>query len=254
MMNKNTFDLSFFDCNAFIGKHINPYTESLFGAEIFTKVMKASGISKSMIYHSAAVSYDPSFGNKLLVDEVKNREELFPVWIAVPEHFYTENDAENFFWKMKKNKISAIKLFPRYHNFTLVNGAMDNLFTFFDKEEIPILVNQEDISWEEINYILERFKKIPLLLQNVAYQMERFIVPLFNKYNNIYLDISRYHVYDGVEYICNRFGSERLLFGSGMPVFSPEPIMMMVENAKISFQEKQNISSQNLLRILKNDK
>lgn len=252
-MNKNTNELSFFDNNAFIGKQINPYTESSFEVKILVDSLKASGVSKSLIFHSASVTYDPSHGNMLLLEEAKNRVELYLLWVAVPEHCYTENDAEVFFLEMKKNNISAIKIFPRYHNFTLINGAMDHLLSLLDEKEIPLLINQEEISWEEINYLMGNYKKIPFMLQNVAYQMERFIVPSLNKHKNVYLDISRYYVHGGNEYICNRLGSERLLFGSGMPVFSQEPIMMMLNNAKISLQQKQNISSENLLRLLKND-
>ena len=249
-MNEIFSEITFFDNNAFIGKHLNPYTAPIFNLATLIDTMKISGVSKSLIYHSASVSYDPSYGNKLLINETKDGKELSLVWVAVPEHCYTENDTELFYAEMKRNNIAAIKIFPRYHNFTLIHGAMDNLLTLLDENEIPLLVNQEEISWEEINYLLKNYKKIPFILQNVAYQMERFVVPLFSKYNNIYIDISRYHVYNGVEYLCSRFGSERLLFGSGMPVFSPEPIMMMINNVKISLREKQNISSENLLRLL----
>lgn len=251
-MNIHADELTFFDNNAFIGKHHNPYAESYFGVNILKNAIKESGLSKSMLYHSASVFYDPSYGNQLLIKEAINITGLYLVWIAIPENCYTEIDAENFFSEVEKNNISAIKIFPRYHNFTLINDAIDCLLSYLNEKEVPLLVDQEEISWEELNYILENYSNIPLLLQNTGYRMERYITPLLKKYKNFYFDISRFQVQGGIEFLCSQFGSRQLLFGSGMPIFSPEPIMMMINNARISLQEKQNISSENLSRLLKN--
>lgn len=246
-------ELSFFDCNAFIGIHNNPYIESPFGVRALEKNIEDSGLQECMIYHSASVLYDPAYGNELLIEQAKNKIGLYFVWVVVPEYFNTERETEFFFSKVIENKISAIKIFPRYHSFNLTNGSMDNFLSYLNSKRIPLLVDQEEISWEEISYILKNHPDIYLLLQNVGYRMERYISPFLEKYKNFYLDISRYQAHGGIEYLCGRFGSERLLFGSAMPIFSPEPIMTMIYNAKVSWQEKENISSKNLLRLVNHD-
>ncbi|MHB1688223.1 MAG: amidohydrolase family protein [Ignavibacteriaceae bacterium] len=249
-MNLITKDLSFFDCNAFIGSHQNPYVDSPFELNMLEDTIKTSGLNGSLVYHSASVLYDASYGNKKLIEGTKNKSDLYLVWVAIPELCNSEKEAELFFSQIIENKISSIKIFPRYHNYNVCTGALDKLLSFLDGEKISLLVNQEEISWDEITYILGKFKNIPFLLQNTGYRMERFTIPFFNMYKNFYLDISRYQAHGGIEYLCSQFGSERIFFGSGMPLFSPEPIMMMINNANISLEEKQNISSKNLLRLL----
>ncbi|MGD8780961.1 MAG: amidohydrolase family protein [Ignavibacteria bacterium] len=245
-------ELSFFDCNAFIGKHQNPYTKEFFGADMLCEKIRTSGLQKSLIYHSASVLYDAAYGNQLLTDETNNKADLYLVWIAVPEFFCKEEETKVFFEKVKKNNISAIKIYPRYHDFIINNGALDKMFSALQSENIPLLVAQEEISWDELNYIFEKFPGLPLVLQNIGYRLERIVAPYLNKYDNFYMDISRYQVHGGIEYLCYIYGSEHLLFGSGMPIFSAEAIMMMIDKADISLSEKQNISSNNLLRLLKN--
>ena len=252
-MNEITKDLSFFDCNAFIGNHQNPYIESPFELNMLEEVIKVSRLSGSLIYHSASVLYDASFGNKKLIEELTNKSNLYLAWIAVPELCNSDKEAEIFFSQIVENKISAIKIFPRYHNYNLFNGTIDNLLSFMNEKKIPLLVNQEEILWEEITYILKYFKNLPFLLNNSGYRLERYITPLLNNHRNFNLDISRYQAHGGIEYLCSRFGSEQIFFGSGMPIFSPEPIMMMINHANISVEDKQNISGKNLLRLLNRD-
>ena len=245
-----TKNLSFYDCNIFIGRHQNPYTVSPFGLNTLEDTIQAYGLKGGLIYHSASVLYDASYGNKLLIEEAKNKPALQLTWIAIPEFSVSKKESENFLTKLKENKISALKIFPRYHNFNVINGAIDMLLHSINEERIPLLVDQEEISWDEISYILRKFQEIPFILQNTGYRMERYIIPFFNKYTNFYFDISRYQAHGGIEYLCRQFGSERILFGSGMPVFSPESIMMMIKNADLSIKEKRNISFKNISRLL----
>lgn len=245
--------LFFFDCNAFIGRHQNPFVDSPFEFNMLEDSIKASGLKASLVYHSASVLYDASYGNKKLIEETKNKSALYLVWVAIPELCNSKKEAELFFSQITGNKIYAIKIFPRYHNYNVFSGVIDKLLSFLGEKKIPLLVNQEEISWDEIIYILGKFDNVPFLLQNSGYRMERYLTSLLHKYKNLNLDISRYQAHGGIEYLCSQFGSERIFFGSGMPVFSAEPIMMMIDNAQILLEEKQNISSKNLLRLLSLD-
>ena len=252
-MIKSENNLSFFDCNAFIGKHNNPYNHSPFTIAMLQDSLRNSGINNSLIHHSASVGYDAGYGNKILVEEIKGFSSLNICWAAVPEMCLSEQQAESFFDQMKGNRVSAIKIFPRGHDFIIQNGSLNHLLSILDKNRVPLLVSQEKISWDEIIYILDSFKNLPFLLLNSWYRMERYVSPLLKKYNNFYIDISRYQAHGGIEYLFSEFGSEKLLFGSCMPIFSAEPIMMMIKCADISYNDKENIAGKNLMRILNCD-
>jgi predicted TIM-barrel fold metal-dependent hydrolase len=253
-MIKSENNLSFFDCNAFIGKHNNPYNASPFTSDMLEQSIINSSIKSSLVHHSASVYYDAFYGNKILIEEIKGKSFAANLcWVVVPEMCNSEKEAESFYDQMKQYKISAIKIFPRYHYFILRSGSLDNLFNILNKNHIPLLISQEETSWDEILYILDTFKNLPFILLNSWYRMERYISPLLRKYKNFNLDISRYQTHGGIEYLCSNYGSERLLFGSSTPIFSPESVMMMIAHADISHTEKENIAGKNLMRLLNCD-
>ena len=63
-------NLTFFDCNSFIGKHQNPYISSTFEIGDLINTNTSSRISGSLIFHSASVLYDSSFGNQILIKAI----------------------------------------------------------------------------------------------------------------------------------------------------------------------------------------
>jgi len=245
-------DLTFFDSNVSIGKHKNPYAESPFSAKAAAALLGAQPeVSGMLVFHSAAVMYDAFRGNRQLIEETEGRPGLHRIWVALPDIAGNDQDAAGFVTEMRKRKIAAVKIFPRTHNFALTNQGLDPLLSLLSEKALPLFSDQEEISWEEIQYILKSFPKLPFVLTNVGYRLGRYIDPLMKGYRTFHLEISRYQMHRGLEELCRKFGSERLLFGSGMPVFSPEPVMMMVESARISVRDKRNIAEANLRRVLR---
>ncbi len=245
-------DLTFFDSNVFIGKHKNPYAESPFSAQAAVALLGAQpNVSGILVFHSAAVMYDAVRGNRQLIEETEGRPGLHRIWVALPDIAGNEQDAAGFVTEMQKRMVAAVKIFPRTHNFTLMNQGLDPLLSLLNEKALPLFSDQEEISWEEIQLILKSFPKLPFVLTNVGYRLGRYIDPLMKRYRTFHLEFSRYQMHRGLEELCRKFGSEQLLFGSGMPVFSPEPVKMMVESARISLQDKRNIAEANLRRVLR---
>ena len=71
---------------------------------MLNEVIKSSGLICGLVYHSAAVLYDATYGNQLLVKELKAAPELQLVWVAMPDFCISENDAGNFVQQLKENK------------------------------------------------------------------------------------------------------------------------------------------------------
>lgn len=247
-------DLTFFDSNVFLGKHENPYAGSPFTPVAAQSLLGAQDrLSGMLVFHSSAKLYDAPHGNRRLLEETEGREGLHRMWVALPDVAGNEHDAARFVSEMRHHSVEAVRIFPRTHNFTLMNQSLDPLLSMLNEKAIPLFSDQEEISWEEVHYVVKSFPKLPFVLTNAGYRLGRYIDPLMRRYQTFHLEISRYQVHRGLEELCRKFGSERLLFGSGLPVFSPEPVMMLVESASISSQDRQNIAGANLRRILRRD-
>ena len=50
--------------------------------------------------------------------------------------------------------------------------------------------------------------------------------------------------------MCRRFGAERLVFGTTMPLFDPGPAVAMIWGAQLPLADKKLIASENLQRII----
>lgn len=242
--------LIFFDANVFIGKHENPYTASPFSVNHLSEIVERNGFDKVLAYHSAAVLYEASYGNRVLIEETQDTSFLRRVWVALPEYSTNTEAAEQFITSAQKYSLAAIKVFPRRHNFSIKNRSLDPLLSVLSENRIPLFADQEEIGWDEVGYILDSFPGVKFVLSNTGYRLGRFIYPLLSSYPNFHLEISRFQVHRGLEEMCRLFGSKQLLFGSGLPIFSPEPPMMMIHSAEISTEDKRNIAGENLRRLL----
>lgn len=242
--------LNFFDANVFIGKHPNPFAASPFRVSHLAEFLGRNRLNEVLAYHSASVLYEASYGNRILIEETQTTNFLHRVWVALPEYGINTEAAEQFIATAGKYLIAAIKIFPRTHNFTVKNRSLDPLLSVLSEKRVPLFADQEEIGWDEVGYILDSFPRLKFILMNTGYRLGRFVYPLLRRYPNFHLEISRFQVHRGLEEMCRLFGSKQLLFGSGLPVFSPEPPMMMIHSAEISMQEKRNIAGENLRRLL----
>ncbi|RMD93399.1 MAG: hypothetical protein D6814_15735 [Calditrichaeota bacterium] len=247
--------LNFFDANVFIGRHSNPYTPSPFSVENALEVLQSrQGITGMLVYHSAAVAYDPVFGNQLLIKETREVKELKRVWVAVPDFAIEKNRLTIWDAEMHEHNVVAVKIFCHTHNFRIESHSLDVLLEQLEAKSIPLMVDQVEIPWSGLAYILNNFPSLPVVLMGVGYRLIRDVDAFLRRFDNLYLEISRYQVHRGIESFCRRFGSKRLIFGSGLPVFSPEPAMMMVASAAIGREEKMDIAGENLRRLLHHEK
>ncbi len=243
-------ELCFWDANAFLGPHSNPFAPSPFGVEETLHTMDDTGVNAMMLYHVVGFAYSPSAGNRMLAEILPQQTRLLGCFIAAPEMLDSELALNELLADFEEHGFAAVRVFCRRHHFFLANGSLDALFAVMSERQLPLIVEQPEISWDDLLYVLRRFPRLPVILAAVGYRLGRIIEPLLRQYPHLHLELSRYHVHRGLEYLLSQFGDERFLFGSGLPLFSPQPIMLMIRCARIPDAAKQRIASGNLRRIL----
>ena len=73
---------------------------------------------------------------------------------------------------------------------------------------------------------------------------------ILKKFDNLFIEIFGYKVHQGLEEVCKEFGAHRLIYGSGMPVFSGSAAVNVINYARIGDQEKRMIAFENLEALL----
>ena len=240
----------FFDCNCRIGRRCVGFTGEFSTVTSLIKEMGYFGIERALVYHSLAMEYDPTTGNEQLLKDIGEREELEPCWVLMPDHTEEMVSADKIVGQMLTKRIRAARMFPRKYRFSLATWNAGEILSTLNHHRIPLFIDMDQICWQEVYDICTEWAKLPLIITNANYGMDRMVYPLLRKLDNLYLEISHYPIFRGLEMICQKFGASRLLFGTRMPEFDAGSVLTMVAFASISQDEKDLISRKNLESLL----
>jgi predicted TIM-barrel fold metal-dependent hydrolase len=246
-------NLKFFDCNCSFGMRGVVDPGSFYKVEDLVKRMESYGIEKALVYHSMAREYSPKEGNRMLIEEIKPYKQLIPLWTIMPHHTGEFPTPSELIKEMKENEIKAATMFPAAseQGFSLANWNCGELLSALEKHRIPLIIAMDQFaSWNEIYDFCSSYHGLSVVLTNVTYRIDRNLYPILKKLDNIYIETSGYKAHNGIEEICAAFGAKRLIFGSGMPVFSGSAAVSVLNYARISNKEKQSIAFENLNNIL----
>jgi len=230
-------------------------------------LMDSKKIDKAVVSSVGAITYrNTQAGNEELAEEVRGHSDrLIP--FAVINPFYTgwQDDLkichEEFGMK-------GLRLYPKWHNYQLSNPCCRELVNDATERgmviSIPIrvednrqrswLLNIPDITLKEIVELVKAHPKARFILLNgIGYTR----CPLGRKDNdlpaNYVIGLSRLSAVLANELgqLITNLGTERVMFGTGMPFNYPDPALVKIEVLDASEADKEKIFSQNAMTWLK---
>lgn len=241
--------LDFFDCNCQIGRAGAPVAGGPVTAKEIVDVLAPMGIRRALVYSVVAKELHPNEGNPLVLDDVKESP-LVPCWAALPSSTGEQGTPAEFVAKMQENGVKAVRLFPATHSFCLADWCIGPLLEELEVKRVPVFVESAQTNYDQISGALKAFPKLRLTVIRPAYRSDRFIYPLMEKYEHFSIETSNYAVSGGIEAICRRFGSSRLIFGTATPYYSAGAAVSPITYADIDDTDKQAIAGGNLERLL----
>ncbi len=245
--------LELFDCNARIGRWSAPRPEQFTELEDLLAVYDSVGISKGLVYHSWAWEWSPARGNQRLLEEIGGNDRLHPCFVALP-HATREQEPPDEFAAKVHEFAGAVRIFPNMHQWRLGEWCAGELFDALEEQRVPVLLHISEAGWDDIAALLAAHPKLPLIILGTYYRVDRYLYPLWEKHENLYLEANTYGVFRGIEAVCERFGAERFVFGTGLPDLEPGAPIAQVTYAEIPDEDKRTIASGNLERLLAGEK
>jgi len=230
-----------FDANVRLG-HSGVHGElALDGVELIRE-MDRFGIQQALVSHLEAEEYDAAEGNLALARELNGR--ITPAWAALPEPGFMEG--------LPAHKPFAVRLFYglQKHNFSSSAWCSGELYEYLQSHSILTLIAREAIEWDALSQLLKGFPRLPILLLETGYRVDRYLFPLFRQHPNLYIDTSTYVAHRQLESFVDRYGSERLVFGSRLPLYTPGAALAVLATARISEEAKLLIAGGTLRRLL----
>jgi len=251
-------ELVYIDSWAVVGKPGPKDPETPWSTEDLLADMERCGIHGALVSHALAREYDPVYGNRLLLDELRKSERLFGCWVLMPHHTGEMPEADVLVDEMEAHGIRAAKMFPSSHLYDFSEEVCGGIFTALERRRIPLLIEsgqalggRNEASLADIDRLCRAHPQLPVLLQGAKWDSARFVLPLLERHSNLYLEFSSYQSNRGIEFLRDRIGVERLLFGTQWPEKSPGAARAFIDYAQITPEERRAIAGGNLARLLK---
>lgn len=255
--------LVFFDANCRIGRSVTPNPHAPVTPEDLIREMDYAGIAEAMVYHAfGAIHLLPAQGNEQLIKDIAGYDRLHPAWILTPWNTGEMGPADKLVPVMIQQGVRLARFF-----FSPYIGYVDYFALFLYRpllevlayHHLPVILEfyqtpthePSPTDWENIVKVCREFPALPLILAGPKLTMlNRYFYYCFDQFANFHVELSGYQVHQGIEAVCRRFGGNKLIFGSGMPFYSPGQAITYLLSADISEEHRAMIAGGNLRRLL----
>ncbi|WP_232661296.1 amidohydrolase family protein [Pseudonocardia sp. TRM90224] len=166
--------------------------------------MERLGIDSALVTHTIGLYSDPQAGNDALAQLTDPR--LIPVPVVVPGVAGADVHAAG---------ARLVRLCPQRHRFDLTGPIA--LRTLGDLG-VPVAVDFEETSPAELRTLAGHLTELRMLVLNPGYRHLRALAELLAVAPNVWTEIGTVNTEGGVEWLAERFGAQRLVFGTGAPV------------------------------------
>ena len=223
-------------------------------AELLSE-MDRCGIDEAVVYCQSMIDVAPAYGNKaFLADERNYTGRLKGTLTVLPSVSDKGFEVENLLNTMKKHNLFALRANPKLNRFFLDGVTCGDLLDACVEKNIPLYLSPRD-GWEHIFGVLKEFPALTVIIHNYGlWGSDRYFFPLVRAYKNVYVDTSDYQETDGIKAFVDKFGGERMLFGTNYPMDNMGGPKAMLLSSRIKPEDKENIAYRNAERLLKSVK
>jgi predicted TIM-barrel fold metal-dependent hydrolase len=116
---------------------------------------------------------------------------------------------------------------------------------------IPLVVPFGQSDWEEIERLCGEHTSLPVIVAGLNYRQLRFLLPLWEKYHNLFVDLSWFSIHDGLAYLAERGVLRQVLFGTNYPLYEPGAAVTMVTYANLQDEERRMVAGGTLRELIR---
>jgi predicted TIM-barrel fold metal-dependent hydrolase len=242
--------LSFFDCNCMIGKRADRKESEPWSLQDLLADMDTYGISDALVTHAMSRDYDAAAGNQELSRLIGGTKGLHSCWAILPPSSHEMAAPEAFLREMLTNDVVATIAYPHTHNFSLSAWSLGPLLSAFAEYRIPLLIRFGQSDWEEIERLCGTHPSLPVIITGLNYRQLRFLLPLWERYHNLFVDLSWFSIHDGLAYLAEQGVLRQVLFGTNYPLYDPGAAITMVTYANLEEEERRMVAGGTLRELI----
>jgi hypothetical protein len=244
--------LGFFDGSLWLGKPEGfPLAREVAAADLASH-LRRSMLTGGLVSHWRGKTSSAQDGNAGLLEA----DDLLPpdcwtVWTGLP--LYPEEPGILPCRGSAHPRMRGVRLYPRAHNFPLGEWCTAPIFRWLTERRMPLFIQHTELDWSSLRQLALKFTELPIVVESQPRKILYHTRPLFlllRECRNVLLEISNFGGAGFLDHAAREFGTERLLFGSFLPVSDPFVPMGMVLDADLGEADKALIASGNLRRLI----
>ena len=253
-------EVTFFDAVCILGRSLRLTEGQPETAEQLLAAMDHFGIHEALVLDALAKEGNPRAGNGRILARTADHPRLHPAWAGLPAVSGEMPPPDELVAQMREEGVGALFLYHRMMEVPLDAWAVDGLLAELAEAGIPLFLCPEhwqspgarDVAdWSAVVRICRDFPELPVVLTEARNMTrQRTAYAALDAAPNLRLDISALWRAGMIEYICQQWGAQRLLFSAGLPFRDPGAVMMQLTCADISEDEMAAIAGGNLRELV----
>ncbi len=199
---------------------------------------------------------DSERGNEEVAEAVRNYPDRFKGYFVI-----NPNDPELVERQLAelpgRREFIGIKLHPTMHNYPLSGERYDPVYRFAQEHRMPILAH----TWGDngpcgagqVRTVAEKHPDLVFLMGHACYGSWEKACAIAIDFQNYYLELTAAYAAAGsIEYMVEKAGSHKVIYGTDHPWFDPHYAIGCVLYAHITDEDRHNIFHRNADKLLPN--
>jgi predicted TIM-barrel fold metal-dependent hydrolase len=254
----NPSTLELFDSFAMIGRSGHRDVQSLPDAAAFTAEMDRHGIARSLVHHFVAREMDPLEGNELAIKACRGSDRLVPCAVLYPSATNEFGDPEAYVERMVSDGgVRAFRFCPFEGRYRFRPFVVGDWCEILAARGIPALVDfglQQHFwhhmpDYESVHAICTAFPRLNVVIGHIGVESNRMLYATMRACPNLHCDASTL-IAGFIEDAVGRFGTERVLLGTRMPMFDPAGQVGILRHSRLDGEALRLVAAGNLRRLI----
>ncbi len=243
-----------FDANVALGRRHDKHVAVDTVAGVL-QVMDDSGVGRALVYAPHAVTYDPRDGNAMLVEQIGGEARLVPQFVCSPVFDRLDDFAD----EVEAAGVRSVRMVPGLHSYPFRDWVVGRWLDWMADTRTPVWLHTQWQTWlsggdnldpRDVYETLKARPDVTAVLSEVKYDDISWALSLLRSLPNLHIEISRFVVGGGIEYLLEAAGESRIMFGSRFPDSAMPLHLYGLHHSGLSDETLSAICAGNLERLL----
>ncbi len=214
------------------------------------RLMDHFGISRALAHSNFTAGGGSVWhGNGLLEEAAKAHPRFTPAFTVTPYPHADSPRLADYLSAMRRAGARAVWFMPTPRQ--PLREMMGDLLDACVAHRLPVLWHRDATTPEDVADLLRNWPEIRLILVGCGYLEDTWLFPLLKRYAELRVCVGHYYIpADAPHRFLREFPADRLVFGSGLPFFSPGGLIAHLAYAQITEAERAAILGGTLNRLL----